>query len=760
MSGERVLIVEDDAILAEHLADILTGYGYRVDPPLATGEEAVREAQLNPPDIILMDIRLLGEMTGIVAAQQIQKIRDIPVIYLTAFSDPELLRQAIGTEPYGYLVKPVQGSEVRTTIEVALYKHRLDRKVKASERKYRTLAEAIPDPVFIIDHDDTILYVNTSAAESLQLPADEITGKPRKSLFPPDIADEQSHDLQTVFESEKPLRKETEILYGDREIWQDNTLVPLKDETGNVTAVLGISRDITDRKRAEEALVESEIKYRNLAETIQDCIITTDLDGIITYANPVARNLVGERGLVGVALKDFVDQEQVTWHREMLNARRQGVSETLSFEWHITSPKDGSSLIFDVRASILIIDKGSPSGVLFNARDVTERKRAEEALLASDEKIRLLLNSTAEAIYGLDMNGNCTFCNNSGLRQLGYNHPDELLGRNMHWQIHAKHPDGTHFPVEECRIFQAFHKGESTHVDDEVLWRSDGTSFPAEYWSYPQRRDGVVVGAVVTFLDITRQKEIETQLKNYQNTLEQRVHDRTIELSATNLKLKKEIEDRIKIQKNLTISATEKDLLLREVNHRVKNNLQLIIGLVDMTKTRAHEPAVRSTLTNIMTKVQTIGLIHSQLYESKRFDKVSMKRQVQDLVDMIAGFYDHERHDITTNINCPDIFLPVDLAIPCALALNEIISNIYKHAFKGKRNGLVEISLSVKGDQLRIAVRDNGVGLPTGFDIEKSNRLGLKLMRTLVEQQLRGSVTITSIAGTEVVIEFPINREE
>lgn len=128
-------------------------------------------------------------------------------------------------------------------------------------------------------------------------------------------------------------------------------------------------------------------------------------------------------------------------------------------------------------------------------------------LLESSEKVNLLLDSAAEAIYGIDSNGNCTFCNSSCLRLLGYTRADELLGKNMHWQIHSKHPDGTPFPIEECRIFQAFRKGEEARVDDEVLWRSDGTSFPAEYWSYPQRRDGAVVGAVVSFLDITERKK-------------------------------------------------------------------------------------------------------------------------------------------------------------------------------------------------------------------------------------------------------------
>lgn len=141
--------------------------------------------------------------------------------------------------------------------------------------------------------------------------------------------------------------------------------------------------------------------------------------------------------------------------------------------------------------------------------DIAKLEQCREGIIENEEKIRLLLDSTAEAIYGLDMQGNCTFCNTACLRILGYAQPEDLLGKNMHWLIHSKHPDGTPFPIEECRIFRAFQKGEGTHVDDEVLWRSDGTSFPAEYWSFPQRHKGEIVGAVVTFIDITERKEAE-----------------------------------------------------------------------------------------------------------------------------------------------------------------------------------------------------------------------------------------------------------
>ncbi len=164
---------------------------------------------------------------------------------------------------------------------------------------------------------------------------------------------------------------------------------------------------------------------------------------------------------------------------------------------------------------------GQPLRMIGTNWDITDRKQVETALQESEENIHLLLNSTAEAIYGIDLHGNCTFCNNSCLQLLGYQRMDELFGKNMHWQIHGKYSNGTYFPVEECQIFKAFNKSEPSHVDDEVLWRADGTSFPAEYWSYPQRRNGVVVGAVVTFLDITDRKQAAQALRESQMFLEE-----------------------------------------------------------------------------------------------------------------------------------------------------------------------------------------------------------------------------------------------
>lgn len=157
------------------------------------------------------------------------------------------------------------------------------------------------------------------------------------------------------------------------------------------------------------------------------------------------------------------------------------------------------------------LDDRAGSGAVIMHLDVTDRKGIEQRLRESQELYLQLLNSTAEGIYGLDVNGLCTFCNPAGARMLGLDHPDELVGQNVHERYHHSHADGTKYPAERCRVYGAFRHGVGVHVDDEWFFRRDGSSFPVEYWSFPLRRSGEVVGAVVAFLDISERRNLEAQ---------------------------------------------------------------------------------------------------------------------------------------------------------------------------------------------------------------------------------------------------------
>ncbi len=164
---------------------------------------------------------------------------------------------------------------------------------------------------------------------------------------------------------------------------------------------------------------------------------------------------------------------------------------------------------------------------IINNLEAAVKERTEElyrtnvSLEENKNQLRLILDSAAEAIYGIDLNGNCTFCNRNCIEILGYTNEDELLGKNMHNHIHYNRVDGTPMPLKECKIFQAFKDGKGTQVEDEVFWKSDGTSIDVEYHSFPQIKNGEIIGAVVTFMDITtrKQRENEIQYLNYHDTL-------------------------------------------------------------------------------------------------------------------------------------------------------------------------------------------------------------------------------------------------
>jgi PAS domain S-box-containing protein len=164
-----------------------------------------------------------------------------------------------------------------------------------------------------------------------------------------------------------------------------------------------------------------------------------------------------------------------------------------------------------------------------------ERERATRALRESEERVRLLLDSTGEAIYGINLEGNCIFCNPACVRLLGYDNSNNLLGKQMHSLIHHTRADGTPYPIEECPNYLAFREGKSTHLDDEVLWRRDNSSFAAEYWSYPMLQNGKLIGSVVTFVDITERKRAEQELRKSEARVRQLVESNIIGIAISDL---------------------------------------------------------------------------------------------------------------------------------------------------------------------------------------------------------------------------------
>ena len=366
--------------------------------------------------------------------------------------------------------------------------------------------------------------------------------------------------------------------------------------------------------------------------------------------------------------------------------------------------RDINGRIWDEGGEPVFDSEGNVIAVVSIAHDITERKRAEEALRLGEEKTLLLLNSTAEGIYGLDMNGNCTFCNNACLRLLGYHRHDDLLGKNMHCVVHSKHADGTPFPVEECQIFKAFKNGDCIHSDEEVFWRSDGTSFPVEYWSHPQQRDGVVAGAVVTFLDITQRKRAERDILETNYDLERAVaHARAMT-----------------IQSELATAA--KSEFLANMSHEIRTPMNGILGMTGLLlgthlddDQRGYAQMIRASGEALLTLLNDI--LDLSKIEARKLELENLNFHLHSLLDEFVAIIGLKACEKNVELSCsvtPDV--PPNLRGDPG-RLRQILTNLTGNAIKFTSQGSVNIHISLESETpdavlVCFSVRDTGIGIP------------------------------------------------
>jgi PAS domain S-box-containing protein len=270
--------------------------------------------------------------------------------------------------------------------------------------------------------------------------------------------------------------------------------------------VVNVVRDITGRKRVDEAL-------RGKSEALTEAQRLAGLGSwewdtqadTVTWSEELYRLVGRDPNLPAPSFKEYHSLFTAEGWERLQHAVSGALQTGTPYELDMEIIGSGSGTKWTIARGEPVHDAGGRViGLRGTVQDITARKQAEQAQRESEEELRLILDSTAEAIYGIDLECRCTFCNPACLRALGYEHARELLGKNMHHLTHQTRGDGTSFPAEECRILRTTRTGEGVHVVDEVLWRANGTSFPAEYWCYPQWRGQDLVGAVVAFVDSPR----------------------------------------------------------------------------------------------------------------------------------------------------------------------------------------------------------------------------------------------------------------
>jgi two-component system CheB/CheR fusion protein len=477
----------------------------------------------------------------------------------------------------------------------------------------------------------------------------------------------------------------------------------------------GVVLTLTDISALEQARSRL-AQLSAIVESSEDAIIGTNLDGVITTWNNGANRLYGytveeavgrhASFLYPPGRKDEVD----VIVRQVRDGRPVERLETSRVR------KDGTSVDVSVTYSPILDSSNNIVGISAIARDITALVRARQEIAEREERIRLLLDSTAEAIYGIDLTGVCIFCNSACARLLGFDSPAALIGRQMHPLIHHTKPDGSPYPPEQSPIFDAMRHREGAHVDHEVIWRADGTSFPAEYWSHPILRNNEVIGAVVTFLDVTERRRAEQEIQ-------EGVRRREVFLAMLSHELRNPLAAILSATRLLE-SASWPDaacleagqVVARQANHMAR----LLDDLLDVA---------RITRGRIALRTEQLDVRDTARSAIEALAPLMAERQTRLIVDIC------------------DEPVPV-MGDPARL--QQIQANLLSNASKySPRGGEVRFELRRENGEAMICVTDNGRGiaadvLPRIFDLfvqgdqtiarsEGGLGIGLTLLRSLVE---------------------------
>jgi PAS domain S-box-containing protein len=342
-------------------------------------------------------------------------------------------------------------------------------------------------------------------------------------------------------------------------------------------------------------------------------------------------------------------------------------------------------------------------------------QQIENVLRSSEERFRRVVEAAPSAMVMINTHGRIEMVNTQAERVFGYTRA-EMLGQPVEMLVPGRFA-GNHPPLREA--FYAHPESRPMGAGrDLYALRKDGTEFPVEIGLNPiEMADGKMVLSAIVDISDRKQKEqrIEAALK-------------------------------------------EKDVLLREVHHRVKNNLQIIDSLLNLQMMRLDDPSVADMLRESQHRIRSMALIHQTLYQSEDFARVDFSRFIDSLAQTLTSSYGLDAGRIQVAVEAEPVALPINTAIPCGLAVNELLSNALKHAFPGQSQGRIVVGLAQDGDDTITSwVADNGIGLPEAIDIDTTPTLGLQLV-TLLADQVGGHLTLQRSNPTRFTLTLPHSK--
>ena len=562
---------------------------------------------------------------------------------------------------------------------------------EASETQLRSITQSANDAIVMMDPQGAISYWNPAAEQILGYQAQEVLGQDLHSLVVPEryLADHQAAFHEFLRSSRGDgMGKTIEVCAKRKDGQEIEVALSLSSVLlHGAWHSVGILRDISEDKQAEKVLQESKENYRRVFDNQILAICIFDVETLLLVdVNDSAVWLYG-----------YGREEMLGMKASELSAKPEAaidfirsVTTTDSFFVPLGYHRRKDGTVFPAE---IVGDTHMRDGrrvILIMVQDISQRKQAEQQQKESKEMLNLILNSTAEGIYGIDLSGRCTFCNQASVELLGYEHQGELLGNNMHDLIHHSLPDGSPFPVYTCRIFNSFSLGEGTHVDDEVFWRKDGSSFPAEYWSFPQYKNGEIVGAVITFFNITERKLFERQLL--------RARDRA---------------------ESANIAKSE---FLANMSHEIRTPMNGVIGMTSLLLDTELNKEQRHYAETVRASGESLLGLVNDILDFSKIEAGKLNLEVLDfdlscLLDDFASTLALRAQEKGLELICA-----ADLMVPVLLRgdpgrLRQILTNLTGNAIKFTHAGEVVIRVSLMAEsetdvQLLFSVRDTGIGIP------------------------------------------------
>ena len=513
----KILLVDDESIITMQLEAFLAATGFEVAGSASSGEEAIDMARRFMPDLILMDIVMPGKLDGIETAKVIKQERDVPVIFLTAYTDDKYIDRSKAVSPHGYIVKPFSEREVKATVEIALAKRELEKKLEESEERYRLLFENVSDTVYTVDQELRITSISPSVEKVLGYKPEEIIGKriDELDIIPPEYMEQAIQNSLQALAGEAARSSLIEFIAkdGTRRFGETNGAPLIRD--GKIIAYVDVARDITERKRLQDELLETKTYLENLINNANDVIYTMDFDGNLTFINSLGEKLTGysKEQWLKTNLQEIFHKND--WRKCLDNLEKLRAGKTVQDEYRVRRA-DGQFLVMSIH-EVPILKAGKVVGVFGIGRDITEKRQMEEMIRKERDKAQRYLDIAGVIMEVLDKEGNILLINRKGYEILGYS-KEELLGKN-HFDILT--PE--RIKAERKGIFRMLMAGETGlfEYQESILLTKSGEERIIAWHNSPLTDEkGEIIGLLSSGNDITAHRQAENKIRQQKEFLQ------------------------------------------------------------------------------------------------------------------------------------------------------------------------------------------------------------------------------------------------